>query len=117
LTQKIYDILTGILKVHADQWEGWLYYQYFIERSEPEYINSNIENNIDTMKLKYNSNRFGHIMIKNQYYLYDMDYRIMYKISNKTYSLISLFMANNNTNLPCTEDIKHLIKRNILIFK
>lgn len=115
MTQQIYDILSDNIMINIDQWEGWLYFQYYVESSKPNNIYPSIES-VDIAKLEYNQNRFGHIMIKDEHYMYDMENRIMYKISNDIYNLITLFKEGESNNLTITDDIYNLVKQNILAY-
>jgi lauroyl/myristoyl acyltransferase len=114
LTQKIYDILSRQLLINIDQWEGWLYYQYFIETNKPNCCRVSIEN-IDINTLKYDKERYGLLIANDNYYIYDTNDRIVYRATKRSHEILKLYEINKTKNLFVDDELKKLIAQNILI--
>ena len=67
LTQKIYDTFSGFLMKYPDQWEGWLYYSMFVDKSK-----LSADMNITISKLQ-DQNRFKRFQFNGDDLVYDYD--------------------------------------------
>ena len=115
ITQKIYNILSHQLLINADQWEGWLYYQYFIEpnndiRKENVYVD-----NISINDVFFDKERFGLIKSNDKCYVYDTENRILYRLSKFEYDIL-LSKTKNKMDIKVDQSsFMRLLKFKILV--
>jgi len=97
LIQKLYKILEESIKNNLAQWEGWLYLHLFIKPDlETKGKLLNIFDN-DAVYI-FNENDYGLMNIQNNYFLFDKNTFITYRISCALYETINYFKNGNKTN-------------------
>ena len=115
-TIKMFKILEDTLKVYPNQWEGWLYIHKFLK------IESNPLTSIESEELKNHdyflsiNPNIGLFSYDNKYYVLNKETYVVVELSKEMFFKLDknrFFNANNED----VEDIKFLIKRNILDLK
>ena len=89
VTQQLYSILEKYVLIYPDQWEGWLYFHNFIDKSQIPLEEIEVSPDDKFLPLRFNDNRFSFIFHEGDYFLFD---RVNYRqsvISEDVYKLLS----------------------------
>ncbi len=113
-TQHIYNIFSEYLLKYPTQWEGWLFFQYFIEADlaviEPKKVD---KNKLDS--IQFNHDKFGLFKLNGTHYVYDLDYRVMYKLKPEQFEIVYTIKNNIKERINFDNDLNILIKKEILL--
>ncbi|HET6992013.1 MAG TPA: hypothetical protein VFJ43_11845 [Bacteroidia bacterium] len=87
--QQLYKILEKYVLKYPDQWEGWLYVNNFVDKSQITEEEIHVEPNYELLPLRFNSNRFSFVFENEKYFLLNLANYRHYSINEDVYKLLA----------------------------
>lgn len=94
-TQRIYNLVTPIIKSHPEQWEGWLYIHKVANVIRPNDFNTRPNSNLSPSEIiGFNSRLFGIFKLNDTPFLLKKSTYTFYEIDHKLYDLLTKGIEN-----------------------
>jgi lauroyl/myristoyl acyltransferase len=115
-TQKLYSILEEYVLRYPDQWEGWLYFHQFIDKSKAENKEAEVSINDESLPLRFNDALYSFVLQNGDYFLFNQNTYQYSAITPDVYKFLSgLQKPEIIPQAVSTDSVIGLLKKGILI--